>query len=100
MSSTKTVTLSDLDAEQIQALVAQIKAEEEAKVNEAKALREAGKSLTLSFVEQVVNTLPEQTFTSTARGYSLGGSKIAVAGKTYRVSVLIRDEATIPAKES
>ena len=98
MAST-TINLSDLDADTVASLVAQIKAQDEAKAKGAKVLREQSKALTLSFVEQVVNTLPVTTFTSTAQGYSLGGSKFVVAGKSYRVQLLIRDEATIPDKD-
>lgn len=97
----RTINLNSLSAEDVATLVAQLKAQEEAKANEAKAKREEAKALTKEFTARVVNDLDEQVFSSGAHGYSLGGSKIVLPnGKSYRVSILIRDEATIPAKEA
>ncbi len=98
---TDTITLGGkaLTAAQVAEVLAQLKEAQDASEAAAKAKREQGKAITSAFVGTVVDALDEQTFTSGARGYSLGGSKVAHGGKTYRVSILIRDEATIPAKE-
>lgn len=99
--ATRKLSLANLSVEDRAALVAQIKADEESAANEKKAAREKGKALTSDIVTMVTTSdVPRQTFTSTAEGWSLGGSKIVGAdGHTYRVSVLLRDEATIPASE-
>jgi predicted O-methyltransferase YrrM len=97
MPSTKIPTLSDA---QRKALYEQMKAEEAQEREAAKALRAEAKTITGKFVAALVaSDVPEQTFESTAVGYSTGG-KFEVDGRTYRVSVLIRDEATIPPKEA
>lgn len=99
--TTRKLSLANLsDADKAQ-LVAQIKADEERAAVERKAAREKGKALTSDIVTMVTTSeVPRQTFTSGAEGWSLGGSKFVGAdGNTYRVSVLLRDEATIPEKE-
>lgn len=100
--STSTINLPDgttLDAAQVAHLVAQIKANEASQKAAQKAKREKSRTLVADFVTTVVHELDEQSFSSGARGYSLGGSKIDAYGRSWRVSVLIRDEATIPAKD-
>ena len=100
MSNTITIPgVGALDAAQVAAILGYAKEQETKAANEAKAKREQSRVLVGTFVAQVVTELDEQTFQSGAHGYSLGGSKFVVAGKSYRVSVLIRDEATIPPKE-
>lgn len=98
-SNTSKVTLDALTPEQVEALFAQMRARDEQQKAAAKAKREKGKTLTSAFVATVVHELERQTFTSGAEGYSLGG-KVEIDGTTYRVSVLIRDEATIPPKDA
>lgn len=95
------LSLASLTDEDRAALVAQIKADEQRAADEAKAAREKAKGLAADIVTMVTTSdVPRQTFSSTAEGWSLGGSKFVGAdGKTYRVSVLLRDEATIPASE-
>lgn len=95
-----TLDITTMSATDLADLVAQVRALDEATKAAQKAQRETSRNVTSRFLADVIFELPEQTFTSGARGYSLGGSKFTHGDKTYRVSVLIRDEATIPAKEA
>lgn len=94
------INLDALDETQIASLLAQV-AERQAAAKAAKAeAKQVHRGLVQTFLESCVGTLTSQTFTSGAEGYSLGGSRFVVGEKSYTVSVLIRDTATIPAKES
>lgn len=110
MSTTLTIT-DEMRAQ----VLAELQASQEAAEAHKKEQRETSKELTSDFVARVVDNLDVQTFQSGAQGYSLGG-KFTIKcenvwqdesgqvhadeiEQTYRVSVLIRDEATIPAKE-
>lgn len=97
--SAKPVTIPKLSDAQRTAIYAQMQAEQAQAVEADKALRALAKTLTGEFITALVTSdVPEQTFNSTAVGYSTGG-KFEVDGRTYRVTVLVRDEETIPAKE-
>lgn len=91
------LSLANLSTEDQAKLIEQYKAHEAKTAADAKAARERAKSLASDVVTLVTTSdIPRQTFTSTAEGWSLGGKFEGADGKTYRVSVLLRDEATIP----
>lgn len=99
--TTSVISLADLDESQVEALMAQVKERQDAEAEAKKAQREQAKGLAQDIVTLVTTSeVPRQTFQSGAQGWQLGGKDFTSEdGTKYRVSVLIRDEATIPAKE-
>lgn len=121
-----TTVLSSLDTSDLLKLIGALDPEEFATLraatnDRAKNEREAAKTIRLRarvYVQALVTSLtsntsatdgtPPRVFTNKydenapgATGWSLGGSKFTSAdGKTYRVSVLVRDESTIPVDPS
>ena len=94
------VTLDSLSAEDYARLTSEMKEREAAQALAAKAQREAAKGLAADVVTLVTTSdIPRQTFTSTAQGWSLGGKFEGADGNTYKVSILLRDVATIPAND-
>jgi siroheme synthase len=101
MSDT-TITLDTIDPQVLEALLAQVAERKKAEREANKAQREANKALrakTSAFCTNLVKVIREQfgdprVFTSGATGWSVS----ADTSDGYRVSILVREIATIPAK--
>lgn len=93
--------IASLSQEDLQALLSAVKVTQK---NESAARRNERDRIK-GVVAGVVNILTReagtrQTFTSGAQGWSLGGTFKAQDGNEYKVSILMRDVTTIPAKDA
>lgn len=90
------------DIERIVQAAAQHEAQAKANAVQAKAEAQATAAVRKDFTQKVVNAvtggpLARQTFQTGAEGWNLGGTFVGVDGQTYKVQILLRDAATIPA---
>lgn len=99
--TTTTPVVPGFSAEDVAKILAAAQAQAENEKAARGVLRNAGKALAQDVTLLVTgSSVPRQTFQSGAEGWSIGGSLLGADGNTYKVSILLRDVATIPAKEA
>jgi len=99
MTANVETLLATLSAEDIAALLAQVKVSQKNESAQRKEERERVKGVVQGITRIITKEGgPKATFKSGAQGWSLGGT-VEVDGVTYKVSMLVRDAATIPTND-